>query len=151
MESQLIMNRAVIPTLIIISFLAAACKHKPDESGAPAPVKPTVCVAGKGGKVIIFSYALHGGKTISNYYTHLDTAFVKYGTTFSPGTNPTDYDTFFIGDLGDEHIHCAGLKCGDYFIYRTAWDSTAGITRYGGLGISFTDTTGDKIVNINVN
>jgi len=49
------------------------------------------------------------------------------------------------------YIHCYGLKCGDYFIYRTAWDSVANVRRYGGYGVSITDAEGGKSIIVAVN
>jgi len=120
-----------------------ACQHKAEA--------PPACIAGTGGGVTIVVYADHQGTSLPNYYTHLDTAYIKFGTTSSPGIHPADYSIFFVSEPGEDHIHCMGLKCGDYFIYRTAWDSVANITRYGGYGISFADTSGDKLVHVSVN
>ena len=82
---------------------------------------------------------------------HLDTAFIKFGTLSSPGTNPKNYDTYFVGEPGEDHIHCFGLKCGNYFIYRTAWDSVSNVRRYGGYGTSISDTEGGKSIIVTVN
>jgi hypothetical protein len=130
-------------TLAMIILFLNACKHKADE--------PPACVAGSGGGVMFVVYAFHNNISIPNYYTHPDTAFVKFGTTSSPGPDPLNYNTYFVSEAGEDHIHCTGLKCGDYFIYRTAWDSVAGVSRYGGYGISFSDTSGIKSVNVVVN
>ena len=130
-------------TIITFVLIACSCKHKPDA--------PPLCVAGSGGSVMIIVFAQHGNTSIPNYFTHLDTAFVKFGTTSSPGTNPENYDTFFVSEPGEDHIHCMGLKCGDYFIYRTAWDSLENVRRYGGYGISFSDTSGAKEIFVLVN
>ena len=133
------------PFLIVVAVLliAGACKHKPDASPS--------CVAGPGGNVTIVVYAEHGGVSIPNYYTHQDTAFIKFGTTTSQGTNPANYNIYFVGSPGEDHIHCFGLKCGYYYIYRTAWDSVASVMRYGGYGFSFSETTGDKEIHVAVN
>jgi len=130
----------IIITMALIMF---ACMHKAEA--------PPDCVAGPGGSVTIVVYANHGGTSIPNYFTHFDTAFLKFGTIISPGTKPADYDTYYVGSPREDHIHCAGLKCGDYFIYRTAWDSIAHVSRYGGYGISITQKTGDTIINVAVN
>ena len=137
-------NTSII--IIAVILIANACKHKEPEP----PVSPA-CVAGSGGNVTIVAYASHRGISIPNYFTHPDTAFVKFGTTTSPGTSPANFDTYYVSEPGEDHIHCAGLKCGDYFIYRTAWDSVANVVRYGGKGISFPDSTGDKVIHIEVN
>jgi len=128
--------------IIIAMLIVNACMHKPD-------IAP--CIAGIGGNLSIVAYATHGSISIPNYYTHLDTAFVKFGTLSSPGTNLINYDTYYVSDPGEDHIHCYGLKCGDYFIYRTAWDSVANVIRYGGYGTSISDAEGGKIIIVAVN
>ncbi|MCX6248013.1 MAG: hypothetical protein NTW10_09785 [Bacteroidetes bacterium] len=130
--------------LIALFLFLCGCKHKTEDS-LPS------CIAGTGGNLTLVVFAYHNGISIPNYYTHPDTAFIRFGTTISPGINSAAYSTFFVSAPGDDHIHCPGLRCGDYFIYRTAWDSVAGTTRYGGYGISIADTSGDKIINIAVN
>jgi hypothetical protein len=137
------MGKCLLIAIITVALIINACKHKPD-------ITPP-CVAGSGGYVTIIAYANHGSIPIPNYYTHLDTAFIKFGTTSSPGTNPVYYDTYYVGAPGEDHIHCYGLKCGDYFIYRTAWDSVENVRRYGGYGISIYDTIGVQSIIITVN
>jgi hypothetical protein len=137
------MGKCTLLTVIIVILTANACKHLPD-TGPP-------CVAGSGGSVTIVVYAKHGSTSIPNYYTHLDTAFVKFGTTNSPETKPVNFNTYYVGEPGEDHIHCYGLKCGDYYIYRTAWDSIENVRRYGGYGISIADTNGEKSVTVAVN
>jgi hypothetical protein len=134
-----------LPSIAILLFvlISVACEHKAET--------PPACIAGTGGGVTIVVYADHQGTALPNYFTHLDTAFLKFGSTISPGTHPADYSIFFVSEPGEDHIHCMGLKCGDYFIYRTAWDSVANVSRYGGYGISFADTCGDKLVHVSVN
>jgi hypothetical protein len=133
-------------TLIAVVMILNACKHKAD-----SPPAPPACIAGSGGNVIMVVYANFGSTPIPNYFTHPDTAFVKFGTKTSPGTQPGNFDIYFVSEPGEDHIHCPGLKCGDYFIYRTAWDSLANVFRYGGFGISVTDTAGEQLIHVAVN
>ena len=128
--------------IIIVVFIVISCMHKPE-------IAP--CIAGTGGNLSIVAYAMHGDISIPNYYTHLDTAFVKFGTLHSPGTNASNYDTYYVSDPGEDHIHCYGLKCGNYFIYRTAWDSVANVRRYGGYGVSISDIEGGISIMVTVN
>ena len=129
----------IIMTVMLIVY---ACKHKPY-------IAP--CMSGTGGSLSIVTYATHAGISIPNYFTHFDTAFVKFGTLSSPGNNPANYDTYYVSDPGEDHIHCFGLKCGNYFIYRTAWDSLENVTRYGGYGVSISDSEGGKSIIVPVN
>ena len=136
------MGRYRLINIFIVALMVNACMHKPD-------IIP--CKAGTGGNLSIVAHASYGNISIPNYSTHLDTAFVKFGTLSSPGTNPLNFDTYYVGDPGEDHIHCYGLKCGDYFIYRTAWDSVANVRRYGGYGVSITDAEGGKSIIVAVN
>jgi hypothetical protein len=115
--------------------------------------KPEIapCKAGTGGNLSIVVYATHGKISIPNYYTHLDTAYVKFGTSISPGTKPVNFDTYYVGEPGEDHIHCYGFTCGDYFIYRTAWDSISNVSWYGGYGFSLSDIDGGKNIIVDVN
>ena len=133
--------------VIAIAGLWIACKDDDD----PAPVVP-VCSAGKGGSVTIVSFAKHNGVPIINSSTNEDTAYIKFNTTTSPGLSPANYDTFYVSEEGEDHIHCAGLKCGDYFLYRTAFDTTGTGMRYSGTQVvNLTQTSGEKDVIVVVN
>ena len=134
-----IFSESLLFTLLCI---IASCEHAKEEQPA--------CVAGTGGNVTLAVHARFGGTNIPNYVTHPDTAFIKFGTTISPGVHPGNYDIFFTGSPGEDHIHCPELKCGDYFIYRTAWDSVANVRRYGGTGITVSETSGEKEVFVDV-
>lgn len=127
--------------LLMLAVLLSNCR-KSDE---------TSCVAGPNGDVSIVVRASHNGTEIPNYGNHLDTAFVKYGTTTNPGTDPASYDTYFVGEPGEDHIHCEELKCGSYYIYRVAFDSVTNTRYTGGLGVSFTQIGGEIDTTINVN
>jgi hypothetical protein len=136
------MRKCISISILSIALIVSDCKHKPD-------IPP--CVAGSGGSLTIIAYAKHGSISIPNYYTHPDTAFVKFGTRTFPGNNPGNYDTYFLSVPGEDHIHCFGLTCGDYFIYRTAWDSVENVIRYGGDGISLSGTSGEVALIVAVN
>jgi len=118
--------------LLFFALLLANCR--PSENS---------CVAGTGGHVNIVAYANHNGSGLLNYALHPYTAFIKFNTLASPGTDPSKYDTFFVGETGEDHIHCENLKCGSYYIYRIAFDSASNTRYTGGLGISFTETAGE--------
>ncbi|XZF14709.1 hypothetical protein ACTHGU_01085 [Chitinophagaceae bacterium MMS25-I14] len=103
-----------------------SCKHDDDN---------VACIAGSGGTAEIVVYAVHNGAGLINYASHPDTAFVKYNTLSSPGTDPALYDTYFVSEASEDHVHCEHLKCGNYFIYRTAWDSVSNMRYTGGAGV----------------
>lgn len=120
---------------------ASSCKKKETET----------CAAGGGGNAQIVVFAAHNGVVLINSEQHPDTAYVKYGSATSPGTNPAAYDTYFVSEAGEDHIHLTHLKCGSYYVYRTAFDTTTGIRYTGGAGVSFTQTSGEVETTINVN
>ena len=111
----------------------------------------TECIAGTGGHVNVVVYANHNSMGLLNYGNHIDTAFVKFNTLTAPGTDPGKYDTFFTGEPGENHIHCQNLKCGDYYIYRIAYDSVTNTRYTGGIGISFSMAGGEIDTTVNVN
>lgn len=132
--------------LTLLTLATVGCQKEKDNND-----NNTQCVAGPGGNVTVVCYAKHNGVTLLNYDVHPDTAFIKYGATMLPGIAPSAYDTFFVGEAGEDHIHCKGLKCGNYFIYRTAYDSTTNTRYTGGISINITQTSGEIDTAINVN
>ena len=130
---------ALLTISILISF--ASCRKKDD---------PT-CAAGSGGNVEIVVFAKHNGNIIFNSQQHPDTAFVKFGATSSPGTNPSAFDIYYVSEEGEDHIHLTSLHCGSYYIYRTAYDTTTNTRYTGGLGLNFTQTSGEVDTTITVN
>lgn len=141
------MKSIISAVLALVAVIAVtSCNENKD-----TPVPVTQCTAGSGGNVTIVNYALHNGDTLLNYDSHPDTAFVKYSATTSPGTSPSNYDTYFVSEGGEDHIHIKGLKCGTYFIYRTAFDSVSNKRYTGSMSINFTQTSGEIDTAINVN
>jgi hypothetical protein len=132
----------IVMALLLVTFVN--CKKK--------TTTPTnTCVAGTGGSIAIVCYAVHNGDTLLNYAIHPDTAFVKFSATTSPGTSPSNYDTYFESEAGEDHVHCSKLKCGDYFIYRTAFDSVANKVYHGTATVSLSSTDTEKDIFISVN
>ena len=135
--------------LILFSLVTVCYSCKDDD--APMVITPAPCSAGLGGNVTIVSFAKHNGIYIINSSTNQDTAYIKFNATTSPGLAPADYDTFYVSEEGEDHIHCGDLKCGDYFLYRTAFDTTT-MMRYSGTQVvNLTQTSGEKDVATDVN
>jgi hypothetical protein len=140
------MKRTTWPVLLtaVLSLAVFSCEKDDDKPS-------TVCLAGPGGDIKMAVFAVHNGDTLMNDEDHPDTAFVKYSATSFPGVNRNSYDTYFVGEGGEDHIHIKGLKCGKYVIYRTAY-SAADSTRYQGfLSIDITKTSGEIDTAIVVN
>ena len=112
--------------------------------------KKDECVAGTGGAVTIAAFPQHHTKPINGQQGYVDSAFVKFNSQSYPGPNPSDYDLVIAGEVGEDHVHIPNLKCGDYFIYMTGWDSSINERVKGGIPYSFTETSGELDLNVPV-
>ena len=125
----------LLVTFILFSF---ACNKKDD------------CVAGTGGAVTIAAFPQHHTKPIYSQATYLDSAFIKFNTQSFPGTSPSDYDLVIAGEEGEDHVHIQNLKCGDYYIYMTGWDTSINQRVTGGIPYSFSQTSGEIDLDVPV-
>ena len=108
------------------------------------------CTAGTGGNVTIVAYPQHHTKPIINKSWYVDTVYIKYNTLNSPGAGLTSYDSYVAGEAGEDHVHLENLRCGDYYLYAVGFDTTISQRVTGGIPFSFTQTSGEVIVNIPV-
>ena len=99
--------------------------------------------AGTGGNVTIVAKPQHHGVPIISDSLHLDSAFVKFNTSNSPGVNPSNYDLVIVGEAGEDHVHIEGLKRGKYFIYMTGYDPGISQRVTGGIPYEITVTAGE--------
>lgn len=106
--------------------------------------------AGTGGAVTLVAFPQHHGMSIVSKASYPDTVYLKYNTKNSPGTNLSLFDTYFVGEAGEAHVHMEGLKCGDYYIYAVGYDSTIMKRVTGGIPYSFDKETGEIDLNIPV-
>ncbi|HQU99777.1 MAG: hypothetical protein JNK61_04755 [Bacteroidia bacterium] len=129
----LINNRFALLVCAILSsfFLIASC----DEDDK--------CNAGTGGNVVLVTKPQHHGKAIISQAAYLDSAFIKFNTKEFPGANASLYDLVVAGEIGEDHVHISGLKCGDYYIYMSGWDTTINQRVTGGLPYSFSQESGE--------
>ena len=133
------MKTTLFLTLLLISFGVSSCVKK--------------CkTAGLGGNLTMVAFPQHHTCTIINHVGWPDTVFVKYNTKEFPGASPSSYDTYFIGEVGEDHVHLPGFKCGDYYLYAVGFDSTChGPTRVtGGIPYSTEAESGEVDINIPV-
>ena len=112
--------------------------------------KKNSCTAGASGAVTIAAFPKHHGEDILSKASYPDTVFLKFNTKNSPGTNLAAYDKYFVGEVGEDHVHMAGLSCGDYYIFAVGFDSTINQRVTGGIPFSFTQTSGEIDLNIPV-
>ena len=130
--------------LLPIAIVITSCKKN-------NPAAPP-CVAGTGGFIQVVLFANHANTVMYNYATHLDTTYVKYNTLTFPGCSPDKYDTYFVSQyIMRDHIHCTNLKCGNYYFYRTTYDSVNNITYHGGIGMTVEPDVHEIDQTINVN
>ncbi|MCW3077826.1 MAG: hypothetical protein JWO32_2435 [Bacteroidetes bacterium] len=90
---------------------------------------------GLGGDATVVVFLKHHGRIIKNHIGYPDTVFVKFKATDLPGTTPDKFDTYFVGEEGEDHIHCVGLKPGKYYFYGVGMDSAGPYRVNGGVAI----------------
>lgn len=117
---------------------AAAC-NRSDDSG---------CVAGTGGDLTLVVFPQHHGKPIPNKANYLDTVFVKFNTQDAPSDGV--YDKYFVGEAGEDHIHLTGLKCGNYYLFGTGYDTTINQRVKGGIPYTTEQSSGEVDLNLPV-
>jgi hypothetical protein len=157
--------KIVYPVLVvlILVFVFSSCKKKEgctdatatnyDSSAEKDNGTCTYCVAGAGGDVTIVARLQHHGVTIPNIVGHLDSVYVKYNATNSPGTDLSLFDTLFIGEAGEDHVHLEGLKCGKYYLFGAGYDPAQDSIHHrvtGGIPYNLTTTTGEVDINVPV-
>lgn len=108
------------------------------------------CEAGDGGSLTIVATLKHHTMVIPNQTTYSDSVFVKFNADELPGTQASDYDKIFVGEAGEDHVHLAGLKCGDYYLYAVGYDTTINERVTGGIPFSTDVESGEVDVNIPV-
>jgi hypothetical protein len=106
--------------------------------------------AGSGGNTTIVGSPEYHGVPIPSHSNYLDSAFVKFNSTQIPGINASDYDTIYVGNIGEDHVHMAELKPGYYYIMMTGWDTTINQRVYGGMSIALSQTSGDLNITVPV-
>ena len=134
-----------ILTFVVISVFTSCTKDNDTDGNN--------CIADTGGSLTLVVYPRHHGASIWSHGNYRDTVYVKFNTQVFPGTNPLKYDLALAGDSGEDHVHVEGMKCGDYYIYATGWDTTLAppdtIVR-GGIPYSTEAAYGEIIINVPV-
>jgi len=112
--------------------------------------KESKCVAGSGGSLTLTAILQHHGVTIPNQANYPDTVFVKYNTQEYPGGTAANYDTYFVGDSGEDHVHLKNLRCGDYYIFGVGKDTSLHKRVTGGTPYSTSATSGEITIYVPV-
>ena len=91
--------------------------------------------AGTDGDATLVVFAKHHGVTIPNHAGYVDSVYVKFNTQELPSNPTQNYDAVFVGEAGEDHIHCENLHTGKYYIFVTGWDTTINQRVSGGMAI----------------
>src|ERR1051326_3178939 len=89
---------------------------------------------GTGGDATLVVFIQHHGRTIPNDSAYPDTVYVKFNAKEAP-KSLSDYDTKFVGEPGEDHVHCEGLKWGDYYLFGAGWDTLGTYRVTGGMHV----------------
>ena len=152
--------RPVLSVLALLLLVASSCKKTEgctdstatnyDSNADKDNGSCTYCVAGVGGDVTLVAILKHHTMTVASGANYPDTVYLKFNTSNSPGSDLALYDTAFVGEAGEDHVHLEGLKCGHYYIYGTGFDSTINKRVTGGIPYNLTATSGEVDLNIPV-
>jgi len=111
--------------------------------------KENKCDAGLGGNLTLVSQLKHHGSIIINDSLRPDTVWIKFNVKDWSGA-PNGADAMFIGEYPEDHVHISGLKCGDYYLYASGWDTGISKVVIGGRAFSTEDDSGELHVDIAV-
>ncbi len=111
--------------------------------------KDNKCEAGSGGSLTFVAQLKHHGSVIINDSIRPDTVWIKYNAQDWSGA-PAGSDAMFIGEYPEDHVHIAGLKCGDYYFYASGWDASISEVVRGGRAYSTEQTSGEIPIDIAV-
>jgi hypothetical protein len=91
--------------------------------------------AGADGDATIVVFAQHHSRTIPNKSAYPDSVYVKFNTQELPSDPTHNYDVVFVGETGEDHVHCENLHTGKYFLYVTGWDTVMNMRVMGGAAV----------------
>ena len=112
--------------------------------------KENTCSSGTGGSLTFVVLPQHHGAPIHSQGNYRDTVMVKFNTQEFPGASPSLYDLIVVGDSGEDHVHIDGLKCGDYYLFATGFDTTISERVFGGRPFSTEATSGQLEIEVSV-
>lgn len=104
---------------------------------------------GLGGDATLVVRPQHHGVTIPNLVTYPDSVFIKFGVKEVPADPTHDYDALFVGEAGEDHVHCEGLKWGYYSVYATGYDSVGLYRVSGGVTLKIKRKDRDQEIDLN--
>lgn len=116
--------------------------------GAVSCKKKSQCSGGSGGSLTLVLFPQHHGKAIISQAGYRDTAYIKYNAVDAPASGT--YDQVLVGEEGEEHVHVTGLKCGNYYVYMTGFDTSIGERVKGGIPVTASQSIGELDINVPV-
>lgn len=128
--------KKIVTTIALLSFVLI---------GTPSCNK-----AGTDGEATLVVFAQHHGRTIPNKVGYPDSVFVKFNTQELPADPTHNYDALFVGEEGEDHIHCTSLHTGKYYLYATGWDTVINSRVTGGMAVKITHSQKKKEIDINL-
>jgi hypothetical protein len=105
---------------------------------------------GLGGDATLLVTPEHHGDPIPSTAAYRDTVFIKFNAKEVPENPTQDYDAMFVGEVGATHVHCSGLKWGDYSVYITGYDTAFSDRVVGGLHIKIKRKERDQEISLTI-
>lgn len=121
-------NTFFVSATVLIASSIVSCKKTEDPK----------CPAGSGGDVTIVAYPQHHGKAVRPYKV-----FVKYAAQDAPAMGA--YDLTKDADTTEDHIEIPGMKCGDYYIYMTGYDTAIKQLVTGGIPYTMQESASGEV------
>jgi hypothetical protein len=152
-------TRIIYIALTVCVFALPSCSKK---KGCTDPISikydkdaeeddGTCVYAGTGGNTTLVAKPQHHGEEILNRPSYPDTAYLKFNTQESPGTNAAAYDLVVAGEhMGEDHVEIENLKPGKYYIFMTGFDTTINERVFGGIPYILTQESGEVILEVPV-
>lgn len=107
--------------------------------------KEIECAAGNGGRISLIVYPRHHGKPVLPYQV-----YVRFNATDAPQTL-SEYDINSTADTAEQSIKIRGLKCGQYYLYATGYDTSLRGNVKGGIPFTLDrNANSETIINIPV-
>lgn len=128
------MRHLKILTFLSFSFCVMASCDKKDQ---------TVCTGGNGGNITLVVHPKHHGKPVKP-----TNAYIKYNNKDAP-SSLSDYDLTVTADTSAISMKLTNLKCGDYYIFATGYDTAISKAVKGGIPYTVSESASGEI-NIDI-
>jgi hypothetical protein len=106
--------------------------------------------AGTDGEATLVVFPQHHGRTIPNHAGYPDSVYIKFNTQDLPSDPTHNYDVVYVGEVGEDHVHCTTLNAGKYYLFATGWDTTINMRVSGGMAVKIKYGDRKKEIDTNV-